>query len=207
MDLSVFPVIDNFNRANEGPPANGWVTIFGAGLKVLSNQAATDGVSGDNGGWYTQQKYGPDCAVYATIVASGGGFCDLYVRGSGTTAATSCGYDFGMQAATNVLRFFRLDNGVFTQLGTSIAQTITSGDALGGTVVGGTLTMHYKTAAGSWQVMGTVTDSTYTASGYLGMSFNNTTQAYDNFGGGTIGNAAFRPTKTRPRPFAPGLAR
>ena len=207
MDLSVFSVLDNFNRANEGPPANGWTTIFGSGFKVLSNQAATDGVSGDNGGWYTQQKYGPDCAVYVTIVAAAATYGDLQVRATGTSSATACAYDFGMQAANNTLGFYRADNGAFTQLGASISQTITNGDSWGGTVIGNTLTMHYKTAAGSWQVMGTRTDSTYTASGYLGMSFNSTTQAYDNFGGGTIGNAAFRPTKTRPRPFAPGLGR
>lgn len=207
MDLSVFPVLDNFNRANEGPPANGWTTIWGSGFKISSNQAVTDATSGDNGGWYTQQKYGPDCAIYNTIVAGGGSYCDNYIRASGTSSANACGYDFAARASANTLNIYRVDNGAFTALGATITQTVTNGDAVGGTVIGNTLTHHYKVSGGSWQVMSTVTDSTYTASGYLGLSFGLNTQAFDNFGGGTIGTTAFRPPKTRPYPFAPGLAR
>lgn len=186
-------VIDDFNRANEGPPMTGWTTFLADGMKVVSNAASFGGTgtASDNGVYYTTPTPGPDCEVYATMTTRNGSYCDLYARLVDIGSNTTDGYDFSY-AGTNTLKMFRLDgNGAtesWVQLGATETPTTADGDAWGGTIIGSALQLYFKASGGSWVAQGPgTTSSTYTLAGKLGMSVGpQTAIRIDDFGGGTL---------------------
>lgn len=176
------PILDDFNRANEGPPPSaswtGPATGFGNNLQVVSNAVAAVGAAGS--GYWNPSTLGPDSEVYATYAALG----TFTVLGRvSSPGATFNGY--GFQAPGASVRMFRFDSGVGTQLGESIGQARSVGDILGLELVGSTLAGYVRTS-GVWSAPITQTDSTYTSAGYLALSLGGTTGSYDDFGGGTI---------------------
>jgi hypothetical protein len=56
-------------------------------------------------------------------------------------------------------------------------------DEFGMTIIGSTITVYYKTALGSWTVIGTRTDSTYSGGGKIGVGIT-ARGGVDSFGGG-----------------------
>lgn len=182
-------ILDNFNRANEGPPPSiNWTTGLdgsAGGFSVDANEA--EGLNGVvSSAWWNVQNFGPDIEVYATI-GSVKGATRLHFRAQQEGTSTWDGYTLLAYTPTNELFVYRVDNGVQTQLGVAIAQTISSGDSFGAKMVGSTITVYYKIGAGSWTEVGTRTDGTYTGAGKLAMStFDATPINVDNFGGGTI---------------------
>jgi hypothetical protein len=60
-------ILDNFNRADEGRPRSApWVNFSSSGLKVVSNQAASAGGTGDNSSyWSTAFSADQECFVSA----------------------------------------------------------------------------------------------------------------------------------------------
>lgn len=188
-------ILDNFNRANEGPPpSTNWTTgIDGGanGFKVDTNEAE---VNGDpSSGYWNVQNFGPNVEVYVTLgVATQASRVHWRIQQEGTA-----GWDgYTLLAYTdNNFYVYRVDNGVQTQLGAAIAQTFSSGDSFGISHVGSTITVYYcASGAGcgvsgaGWTNKGTRTDNTYSSAGKIGMSMfdSSTTTALDNFGGGTL---------------------
>jgi len=189
MAFPITPIIDDFNRANEGPPPSAsWGTAHGAGLKVVSNAVTANAASNsDNIGYRNDRTY-QDCECYITMVDTiGNSWFEVWVRLSTPGDTTICGYAVATDQTNNTLRYFRVDNASYTELGTSEPQTISDGDSLGVSIIGNTIQAYYKVGAGAWNAIGTArVDSTYT-SGYLGLNVAGSSISGDNFGGGALG--------------------
>lgn len=175
------PILDNFNRADEGPPPSANWTDIGNGLEVISNQAAGSAV-GDNISYWNPITFGPDSEVYVTIPVTDVVNGVIYLRFN-TGSFNGYGLIFG--ASTSSLSVIRLDGGVPTPLGAAISQAISNGDSVGLRVIGSTIKVYYKAAAGSWTFLDSRTDATYSAAGALLLVVVDTTMRLDNFGGGT----------------------
>ncbi len=187
-------ILDNFNRANEGPPPSAdWTTDplgFGdSGLKVLTNQCIGNNSGSDNSGYWDTTTFGPDCEVYATIVVrpNTGQYFGVYARlvqiGAGTTDGYYVEYIF-QAAGTDTVSIYRIDNASFTVLGSAISQDFNLGDKLGLELIGSTLTA-YRHDGSSWASLGSRTDSTHSAAGNIGLAMHDVAIA-DDFGGGTV---------------------
>jgi hypothetical protein len=198
-------VIDNFNRANAGPPPSAnWsrgCIQFGAdtGLIVTSNTCERGSVSGSyrQGGYWNAATFGPDCEVFVTVTtvpAADAGGVWLYARLTTIGSGTTDGYAVGVERAGgsfNQWGLYRIDNAGATILGSAITQAVANGDGVGLEVVGSTLTAYHKPSAGEWTSLGTRTDSTYTGAGNFGMEHLATPPDIfvDNFAGGTVAAA------------------
>ncbi len=188
MTFPTTSVLDNFNRAN-GDPGTNWTFPVGnqGGLKftIDTNQAAFP--DSTNEGYWNVSTYGPDCEVYTGLPTVAGSDFEMYMRVASPGGSFNC-YALKWNSVFQRLNYFRVDSGVFTQLGAnddSVAGPV-SGDSVGAEINGTTLTAHIK-QGGTWAAYATRTDSTYSAAGYLGWYDNSSTLRGDNFGGGTIG--------------------
>lgn len=186
-------ILDNFNRADEGPPPTGWRSegLVGAssGLIVQSNTCKD---STADGGVYAT-SYGPDSECFYTwsTLPANGQSCRLGVRIS-TPGGSTSGYELRVNRVdanpgADIL-YLRLDSGAATQLGATINDTdgaLSSGVKFGMDVSGNTIT-GYVNRSGSWSSYSSQSDSTYTAAGYIGMRCSDTSALFDDFGGGTV---------------------
>jgi hypothetical protein len=130
--------------------------------------------------------YGPDSEVYVTVATAGtSSECDLYARVSTISSGTFDGYHMACSHNTNNVVLTRIDAGVASAALATFAQAIANGDSVGMSIIGTTITAWYKAGAGAWTSLGTATDSTYGAAGYLVLEAGNNTWTFTNFGGGT----------------------
>lgn len=182
------PLLDAFNRSNTGPPlSSSWSDLAG-GNKVVSNQAAGNTAS-FNFSYYNVGQFGADQEAYITVATvpaatdAAAVYCRMKDVGS---VLTVDGYLCGVIPAvgTDVIRIQRIDNAVATTLGADFSQEVAGGDKLLFRLIGSTLEAFYGTA-GAFTSLGTRTDSTYLAGGYLGLLIQNTAARIDDYGGGT----------------------
>lgn len=188
-------ILDNFNRANEGPPPSAsWTNVYN-GLKVSSNQCVGNTASDNISDWNVS-TFGPDSECHAKIPvfpSAGTGIglgCRLTTHGS----STQDGY-WIIFSYYNTLILGREDNGSFTQLGANISRTINEGDSIGIEVIGtsNNIKAYHKPSGGSWSSsLATRSDGTYTAAGYIGADNAHTSGAIDDFGGGTAGGTVYQ---------------
>jgi len=183
-----FPVnaeLDNFNRANEGPPLSAnWtntITVGDGGMKVDTN-AAIGNTTGFNSAFWNVTTFGPDCEAFVTI--GSGDYGGTYVRLATPGTAGVDGYHFQYYVTGSQVQIIRIDNGVGTVILTVNGVTIDSGDKVGGTSISTTHTIWFKDGAGAWTNMGSVVDATYGAAGNIGIG-QQSTVTLDDFGGGT----------------------
>ncbi len=186
MAFPVNGIIDNFNRANEGPPMTGWADLI-AGLVVAANVCDVGG-PGLNASYWTTIMTAADCEVYATIASVPASNRSMYVmaRIADIAAPSFDGYalKFNKLSGTDTLQIIRIDNGTETVLGANFSQELAVGHKFGLEIVGTTLTAYVDTGSG-WTSLGSRTDGTYSAAGYLGLGIASGT--CDNFGGGELG--------------------
>jgi hypothetical protein len=192
-------ILDGFNRDNEGPPPNAnWSKPFGGILgefKVVSNQCVVDQIlNGGCYGYWGPATFGPDCEFYATVIAvpTTGDF-SLFAR-----AADVTGFVVDAYGATWVhdgtIRIIRSDDGDPNHLLATGTQALSAGDKVGIQIIGSTIRMWYKPVAGSWTVLLTAVDATYSAAGYLMLGAEDPDVIFDDVGGGTyIPVGAFKP--------------
>lgn len=183
-------ILDNFNRANTGPPpSSNWsgpTNPSNDQLQVVSNQCVSVGSYADN--WWNVSQFG-DCECYFTIASypdEDWRYCWLALRLQSPGTAGRDGYEVVVetQAGGNDNVYInRLDNAVNTQLGASLSVNLATGDSLGAEFIGSTLTVYHKTG-GTWSNIGSRTDSTYGA-GYIGIG-TEPIIVLDDFGGGAI---------------------
>lgn len=175
-------IIDNFNRADEGPPPSSNWTDLANGLKVVSNQVdgTTDGV---NWSCWNVATFGPDCEAYMTMTERTTEGVGLTIRGTTLNVSTIDGYLMHYNDGTGKLEVNRCDNGSFTRLGAQVNWIASAGDKLGAECIGSTL----KTLIhdGSWTEKVSRSDGTYGSAGYIGWRPLKTF-ASDDFSGGTI---------------------
>lgn len=196
-------VLDSFTRADEGPPPSAsWADkILSAdsnGLKVSGNQLVPGGApTVPASSYWSAETFGPDVEVFCTIATpptTAGANPSLWARlATPGVAGTTDGYRLSASAAAgaanDTLLLQRYDNDTPTSLGATIniGADWAAGDGFGMTIIGSTITVYYKPAAGDWTALTTRDDSTYAAAGFIGVRIaTDTTIAVDDFGGGTI---------------------
>ncbi len=104
---------------------------------------------------------------------------------------TADGYDVHVvkAAGADLWQIRRRDNVTPTVLGADMNQELSSGDSVGMSLVGSTISAYYRSGAGAWTLVGSRTDSTYTGPWSIGIK---TVQASPlawktiPFGGGTV---------------------
>jgi hypothetical protein len=193
-------VIDDFNRANEGPPpSSSWdYSLLGGstnGVKVISNQCGGDAAAAGGRNAYWKTSFGPDCEAYCTLAVSPGATdIELVLRGKdlGTGGAdpgsTNDFYSASWEGGTSPdrLEYYRIDNSSFTLLGATHNLDMVSGYKFGFEAIGSTLQAYNDTGSG-WATFGTSrSDATYGAAGKVGFWHGGTVCRIDNFGAGTI---------------------
>lgn len=190
MAFPTTPVLDNFNRANENPLSGGgnWLgPLFGSGPQLLlaSNQVDT-AVSEQRGSSYWSASFAADQEVYCDVPAIEQ-VVGLSFRQVNTGGATRSGYHVevvSLSGPGNIL-VSRTDNDSDTALGVSMSANLNASDGIGVSIVGSTISVYTK-ISGTWSLLGTRTDSTYTSGGVVGIdtsTFGPSGQI-DNFGGG-----------------------
>lgn len=178
-------ILDTFDRANEGPPPSAsWTGGFGAGqtnlMKVISNQAGeTDGPAN---AYWNPSTFGPDSEVYSTLPIVFFATVYLFARIINLGAGTLDGYTAYWEP--NTAYFVRWDNDVLTILGANESVTLAINDKFGFEIVGSTLSIYKNT--GSWALVNTRSDPTYSSAGNIGMGTDTPQTRFDDFGGGTV---------------------
>lgn len=182
MAFPTTPVLDDINRADADPISGNWVITAwpGRGIQIVSNQIKQSVFQG-LAVW--DDLFDADQEVYYTLPAiSVTSTTFLYARTNDFSVGAGDAYCY---LVNNGSSLNRIDNGVFTQLGSTMTITIVIGDKFGLSVIGTTLTAYRKPSAGSWGPIDTRTDSTYSAAGYISCSSNTSADRMDDFGGGT----------------------
>jgi hypothetical protein len=181
------PIIDNFDRANEGPPpSSNWTTgIDGGsvGFSVSSNQAAPAGEGASM--FWNAADFGPDLDVYATRSVNN---APIRIYWRMVSAGTSGVDGYAALAYTDGnIYVYKVTNFGNTQIGAAMAQAVAAGGSLGVRMIGSTIDVYYKAPAGSWVLVGSRSDSTYSAAGKVGVQFfDGTSHRLDDFGAGTL---------------------
>ncbi len=159
-------------------------SIFGTEsntMAITSNQCKSP--SGVQTAWWNAASFGPDCEVFATVIATGGNFSNLYLRLVTPGSSAVDGYKIRLFSSSAAV--FRIDNGVQTQLGSTMAWTLAANDVAGADMVGSTITVYQNGTA-----VDNRSDGTYTAAGFIGLGADSNGPILDDFGGGTIGAVA-----------------
>lgn len=194
-------VLDDFTRS-DGALGGNWAGPslgFTFDHQVISNACGLTSANFSSDCWASSFA-GPDLEAFVDNSVNGTQNRDLVMLDS-PTSATPDGYRVLCQfIGGDDWQIGRLDDAVFTQLGASITQDVASGDSIGMERSGSSISAYHKTG-GTWTALGSRTDSTYTTSNYyIGLVSRDTTNRFDNFGGGTIGGApaaTFTPTVVR----------
>lgn len=177
--------LDDFNRANEGPPPSASWTNVAGGMTVNTNQLACNTSSGS--ARWVGSSFGADQEAWMTVATKPGAakYFGLLLR---YNVSTNNGYQCYCidQSGTDAWEIWKVVSGVFTQLGsTTTGPELSAGDKIGADVVADKLSL-YRFNGTSWSMTMTVNDSTFTGAGHIGVYAEGTTGRYDNFGGGTI---------------------
>jgi hypothetical protein len=189
-------IIDSFNRSDEDPLSDGGKWSIGPddfggtnNLRVFVNEARQGALAASNG-YRNDQDYGPDSEVYITLSVIPNTAVVLYARcvniGAGTTDGYACYFNF---SGTDDALICRVDNDSLVGLGSAIVPPApyAAGDKLGLECIGSTISA-YVFQSGAWSLLGSRTDSTYTAAGKIGVKINDSglNGKFDDFGGGTV---------------------
>lgn len=192
-------ILDNFNRANEGPPPSAnWGTPSGFnGWQVASNVCDAASVAlGAAITFWSAASFGASAECYCDITAKPLATSAFYIFLRFNTV-TGNGYavNFVNNVGTDTVNIIRED-GYGDNILASFSQEVTAGDSIGISISGSTITAWYKAAAGAWTSLGTASDATYSGTGSIGMVGLDTTISIDNFGGGTtiVSTTKFRKT-------------
>ena len=183
MSFPTTPVLDSFDRADEGPPPSANWTNSGFGpntLQVVSNLVR--GVGGGGDAFWNVQKFGPDCEAFITTLSTAVNWNVWVRRPDPLVGPPHSGYR--LRSSPTGYTFLRLDAGVTTQLGAAMVNAV-AGDTFGLSAVGDQLTAT-MIRSGVGSQLGVRTDSTYMSAGWIGMYVNGAGADADDFGGGTI---------------------
>ena len=191
-------ILDTFNRAGPGLGTDWTAPLwFGDNVPEITGNQLYNPLNTYADAYWDLVTFGPASEAYLDLATLPGAgnlvYLNLRIVNPGA-ASTMDGYEahYLQQAGTDILRIFRIDNTVGTQLGADISLDFAAGDGFGFEANGSTLTI-YRRSSGTWSSAGSRTDSTYTADGYIGCGIQETTARGDNFGGGTLIVAADMP--------------
>jgi len=195
MAFPVNGILDDFNRANEGPPPSAnWTnpdpTVFTGTAAVVGNICDGTGVWSY---YWNPAQFGPNCEAYAVCVSSPQE-ANINARLKDVPGSGFDGYSVRWKATGGEFNLYRIDNGSYTLLATSTGHTQNPGNSFGIEIIGSTLTA-YKNVGAGWVSVVSFVDATHPAAGYIAMQ-GGTNANFDDFGGGSLpsGNppASFR---------------
>lgn len=184
-------LLDAFNRANENPLTgalgSGPIIPAAPRLQIVTNQVTSVGATGSA---YTGTSYGPDAEAFCTVAVkpTNTNAINLALRLVTPNTASWKGYWLSVkaQAGTDTWEIYRVDNGTFTLLGSTVTgPEFTAGDKIGFQATGSTLT-GFAFQASAWSQIIQRSDATYGAAGPIGVQIDDTTGAIDDFSGGTV---------------------
>jgi hypothetical protein len=199
-------LLDDFNRADTGPPpssqwTNGVFTFVGGeGLLVVSNRCSRPaGGSFRQGSYWNASLYGPDCCVIVDLGAWTNTFnngISIYLRlvqiGSGTTDGYAV--HINRDVSSTVWGIQRMTNGAGTDIAPGVAQAIAAGDKLALQTIGPVIEAWIKPSGGNWTLVTRAIDTTYAGAGSVGIEITGTNQetGLDNFSVGQLWRGAFQ---------------
>lgn len=187
------PILDNFNRADESPLANGnWtsdVRVFDTGCDLTNNQATNPGTACAS--WWSAETFDPPIEVYGDFVLNDApnvsrlSFC----LQPGTIAGATDGYELYIQRldTTRIMRLNRIDDGSEVAVGddyiTPIGEVTFPENVRVRMSASGLVDVYIN---GSYAFT-RGPDTTYDCTGTnIGLNLNNAGgNSIDNFGGGT----------------------
>lgn len=176
------PILDSFAGTLAGwtNPAYG-----NAAFTITAGQLAATTSGFSSAVWAT--TFGPDMEVYLDIPVANSSVatCNLQLRVQDTTSNLT-GYVIFTHNLTGVLTCSRYVAGTPTAVTMTGTLTYTSGDSIGASIVGSTITVYKKPAGGVWTAVATGSDSGITGTGFIGLDFEGTEWRGDNFGGGDL---------------------
>ncbi|HQP09790.1 MAG TPA: hypothetical protein PKV41_00220 [Candidatus Omnitrophota bacterium] len=184
------PVLDDFNRASEGPPpSSGWTPSFGGafgGWKAQNNACVVGATTGGLCADYWNETVYTDAEAYVTVVTKpeDGGYLQIIIRTAGADTMAPNGYSIDLTPTSelDVISLLRSDEGMTTTL-KSVAHEMKDGERLGISVVGSEIT-GYVYSAGAWIELMSVTDTAHPAAGVIGIQTSSMATVVDDFGGG-----------------------
>ncbi len=188
-------VLDNFNRANEGPPPStswdGPIRPGQAQLKVSSNAMIWH--SSVPGSVYWDTSFDADQECYLTVSTKGqsGKALGLFTRLRDHGTSSVDGYELWTEpqdAATDNWRLYRMSNNGFFLIN-STTQEVDSGDKIGIESDGSTH-KGYLDDGGGWSEVNSGTDATFSHNGEIGVFTGASNNVLDDFGGGAISAGA-----------------
>ena len=186
---TVTPPLDTFTRANSTGLGSNWTQDPGAttGLSISSNAATPSAGSGANSKEYwNQATFGENEEIYVTIANVGTNSDDVKMY-SNLSPSNGDSYKLVASYANSTVQLFNQTSGASLA---TYSHTISSGDSFGMDVMAGRITVYYE-HAGTWAILGTVTDSSpILAGGVLELGSDvgggsTPSVTLTNFGGGT----------------------
>lgn len=189
-----FAVLDDFNRANTGPPAGpGWRNEGhwgdSVGYVTTSNQMAASGGGWRADSWATAYARSSGVGFGLTIATVGTGDVYYFLFADHTTMT---GYALRYSGTTFTLGTF---SGSLSTLD-SYTQALSAGDGLGLIADSDDHVTAWHRTGGVWTKKADVTNTAYTGSLYPGMSAANTAARWDDMWGGNPTGGPPPPTAT-----------
>lgn len=175
-------VLDDFNRANTGPPpSSSWVTESGTGHEVVSNQCDPD-TANSVSRWNT--SYAAAQEAYCTVidVPASGKYVGVFIRLASAGGYGSSAGSVEINCFPSTIEVWQFSGATWSQLGATIGYTLSANDVMGMDASGATVAIYQNGTS-----LGTRTTAV-TGSGYIGLIAGGTssTPSVDNFGGGAI---------------------
>ena len=190
------PVLDNFARA-AGPLGASWASpgLADAGTASIASSGLTKSSAGASSATWIGQQFGPDQEAYLTIptLPRAGQFLQVAGRVSTLTASTVSCYFLRVTPSTGVWDLRKKVNGAGSSSIKTFSAPFAAGDGAGLRIAGSTITVYRKPGTGAWSAVGSATDTSIPAGGYLSFTLSDTTIRGGTFGGGNAAAPAQRP--------------
>lgn len=181
-------MLDNFSQAPGALSAN-WQSpaLQDSGKVSVVGSGVTAGSGGSSSATWKASSFGANQEAYLSVptLPAAGGFIQLGGRVSSLTASNVSLYFVRVTPSRNLWDLRKkLNGGGSTSIGTFTAP-FAAGDSVGLKLSGSTITAYHELGSGSWTAVGSVTDSSISAGGYLTFTLGDSTARGGQFGGGT----------------------
>jgi hypothetical protein len=180
-------VLDSFVQA-PGALSPNWQTpaLQDAGTASVPSSGVTASSAGTSSATWKATQFAANQEAYVTIptLPAAGSFLQVGGRVSSLTGSNVSLYFLRVTPSKNLWDLRKKINGAgSTSMGTFTAP-FAAGDSLGIDLNGSTITAYHEAGTGAWTSVGSVTDTSITAGGYLTFTLGDTTARGAAFGGG-----------------------
>jgi Bacterial Ig-like domain (group 3) len=181
-------VLDTFSLS-AGPLSGNWQSpaLQDASTVSIASSGQTVSSGGAASAIWKATTFGANQEAYMTVpvLPAAGDFCQVSGRISSLTGSTVSMYFLRVTPSKNLWDLRKkLKGGASTSMGTFTAP-FAAGDSAGLQLDGSTITAWHESGTGSWTSVGSVTDTSITAGGYVSFTLGDATMRGGAFGGGT----------------------